>query len=293
MERVPADRSGLLGLVALLDQLADAPLMAADLCAGHEFLAPVARVQACSTPSRVRRPSPPSSAVDCCARSPVAQCPPKAPATLTLGEALTDVVRRFSAESAVAAIEDLSGPLFNSAPEARHDESAAKSAAPARSACTRRRNCPRCTACRRHDSSERPIVESSRVMWCRTSRRVLLRRESGVCPPDRVVGERDARSVASRRMRRMDRRGEVAAADEPFVVCSIGRAPVRRSAEASLGKMPTRSERRPISRLARCSGFVDLSLDQYAVGNGRTSASLLRRRRAVRRPWARSAPGGR
>jgi len=55
--------------------------------------------------------------------------------------------------------------------------------------------------------------------------------------------------------------GQVAAAD-----CSMSRAPDSRSAEASLGKMPTTSARRPISRLTRSSGFVERSFDQRTAG---------------------------
>src|SRR3954451_15648885 len=40
----------------------------------------------------------------------------------------------------------------------------------------------------------------------------------------------------------------------------------RRISEASSGKMPTTSMRRPISRLKRSSGFVDLSLGQCSAG---------------------------
>jgi hypothetical protein len=36
---------------------------------------------------------------------------------------------------------------------------------------------------------------------------------------------------------------------------------------ASLGKIPTTSERRPISRLTRSSGLVERNLDQCSAGN--------------------------
>jgi len=57
--------------------------------------------------------------------------------------------------------------------------------------------------------------------------------------------------------------GEIAAADEPFVVLLDQQ---RRIALASLGKIPMTSARRPISRLSRSSGLVERSLDQWAAG---------------------------
>ncbi len=47
--------------------------------------------------------------------------------------------------------------------------------------------------------------------------------------------------------------------------CSISIAPIRRIAAASLGKIPTTSERRPISLLSRSSGLVERSLLQCAA----------------------------
>jgi hypothetical protein len=43
--------------------------------------------------------------------------------------------------------------------------------------------------------------------------------------------------------------------------------PASRISERSSGKIPTTSVRRPISRLKRSSGLVDLSLRQCAAGN--------------------------
>jgi hypothetical protein len=50
------------------------------------------------------------------------------------------------------------------------------------------------------------------------------------------------------------------------VVLSISTAPANRIALLSLGKIPTTSERRPISRLTRSSGFVERNFDQCAGG---------------------------
>jgi hypothetical protein len=51
--------------------------------------------------------------------------------------------------------------------------------------------------------------------------------------------------------------GEVAAADEPLIVLFDQQHAGEADNAASLGKMPTTSERRPISRLMRSSGFVE------------------------------------
>jgi hypothetical protein len=58
---------------------------------------------------------------------------------------------------------------------------------------------------------------------------------------------------------------KVAAADQPLVVLLQQQHPARRSSAASLGKIPTTSERRPISRLTRSSGLVLRSLGREPV----------------------------
>ncbi len=63
--------------------------------------------------------------------------------------------------------------------------------------------------------------------------------------------------------------GEVAAGEESF--CSIKRAPASRTAEASLGKIPTTSLLRPTSRLTHSRGLVKQS--------GRYTGAWVRSRR--------------
>src|SRR5690606_3635456 len=49
--------------------------------------------------------------------------------------------------------------------------------------------------------------------------------------------------------------------------CSCRTAPISRRAAAALGKMPTTSIRRPISRIRRSSGFVEWIFCQCSLGN--------------------------
>jgi hypothetical protein len=49
-------------------------------------------------------------------------------------------------------------------------------------------------------------------------------------------------------------------------LASIASIDTSRISEASSGKIPTTSVRRPISRLKRSSGFVDLTFDQCSAG---------------------------
>jgi hypothetical protein len=50
-------------------------------------------------------------------------------------------------------------------------------------------------------------------------------------------------------------------------LASIASIETRRISEASSGKMPTTSVLRPISRLKRSSGFVDLIFGQCSAAN--------------------------
>ena len=61
--------------------------------------------------------------------------------------------------------------------------------------------------------------------------------------------------------------GEVAALHEASSFCSKSSAPAGRITAWSLGKIPTTSERRPISLFTRSSGFVERILVQCSRGN--------------------------
>jgi hypothetical protein len=66
----------------------------------------------------------------------------------------------------------------------------------------------------------------------------------------------------------------------------------RRITDVSLGKMPTTSEPRLISRLTRSSGFVLLSFGQCASGNAQNARRFPRRPRVARLSYRERLAGG-
>ena len=60
--------------------------------------------------------------------------------------------------------------------------------------------------------------------------------------------------------------GEVAAGDQPFVVLLDQQGTGQPQQGGVVGKIPTTSVRRPISRLTRSRGLVDLSFGQCSAG---------------------------
>jgi hypothetical protein len=61
--------------------------------------------------------------------------------------------------------------------------------------------------------------------------------------------------------------GQVAAGDQPLVVLLNEQRPGQAQQRGVVGKIPTTSVRRPISRLTRSSGLVLRSLDQCSRGS--------------------------
>ena len=138
------------------------------------------------------------------------------------------------------------------------------------SRCSRGRPVPSRATSRARPSSSAAIVPSVSSPLARRARTM----PRGGCPsrcrdtarhPPRVEAVVLASAESSARGGRTAQRGPLVLHDSRSARCRA--SPASRIRAASLGKMPTTSVRRPISRLKRSSGFVDRSLGQCSAGN--------------------------